>query len=215
MRFYLYGDVWRFLNKTNFWNHGSRATILIYLSAVRVVSSCTWEYSFSVACWRFYVTVQSFCIKCTVISVPTKPSIQRKILPTVNLPETWSNEAYILKPGSPSARLSVTLYQRLNRLYDFDEMRCRSSLHKLPSKQDVRDNPLIDSRTLFEGVMKFLHLISTPHNRFGWNSAQEISTKRRWVLVIMVKISAVKAVFYLQTWMNFCPCFKILSLDLG
>jgi hypothetical protein len=180
-----------------------------------MVASRTWEYTFSIACWRLNVTVQSFCIRYTVISVPTKPNFQRKILPTVNLAETWSNEAYIFKPGSPFACLSVTQYQWLNRLYDFNEIRCRRSLHKLPSRQDFRENRLSDSRTLFEGVKKFLHVISIPHNRFGWNSTQKISTKWRWVLVIMVKISAVNVVFYVQTRMNFCPCFKILSLDLG
>jgi hypothetical protein len=64
-----------------------------------------------------------------------------------------------ISPIFPSVLLSMTSYQRLDILSEFNKRRYSSALHNLSSKTEFLGNWFSDSYTLFRGVNEFLHAL--------------------------------------------------------
>lgn len=101
-------------------------------------------------------------------------------------------------------RVRSSVNQHLPQLPDFQEIQCRNYLKNFVEQVCV----LWKMVRILQWVHEFLLLLSIFLGRHGWKSVQIISTPCHSVNVSFLKISTVKAIFYLGTQWN--PLFSLI-----
>ena len=71
-----------------------------------------------------------------------------------------------------------------------------------PSKHEFRENRLIDSHVLFNGVNEFISVLITSLGQFGWNSLQDMCTSFCGAFLRFLKIGGWKFVHVLFVWVH-------------